>query len=161
MTGSQQSGDGGNPEFDVPEDKKSVGGAAKAKGPVTATPGRDYLEKDRSRDAAGGDRPRNEDTESRGDPRSLQQDDDESAGIEARSATGGRYHRRAEESPEPGNGHPAAQRSGGANPRRTGQQRAGQHRTGQKRVDTGTPGSSDQATPDEEGVIFDENKAAK
>ena len=69
MTGTQQSGSGGNPSFDSP--KKSVGGAVKSRGPVTATPGKGTPKKEV------------------GDVRDMQQQDDESDSVEKQSNAAG------------------------------------------------------------------------
>jgi hypothetical protein len=49
MTGSQQSGAGGNPSFDTPN--KSVGGASQSSGPANANPGKTDSGRNRGKSA--------------------------------------------------------------------------------------------------------------
>jgi hypothetical protein len=69
MTGSQQSGAGGNPT--QPRKKKSVGGASSSHGPPRAGRGKKAPDE--------------------GDETSLQPDDDESTQVEERGRTGGSH----------------------------------------------------------------------
>jgi hypothetical protein len=156
MTGTQQSGSGGNPEFDTPQDRKSAGGVEKATGPATANPGREYGESTRERPSQPAEtRQRRE-----GDGTNRQQEGGQQQSASPQES-GGRHEaggQRRESTRDPAGLQEDDDESTDIEERAA----ADTDRTGaQQRRDTGTPGSSDQAEPDEEGVMYDENKSAK
>ena len=169
MTGSQQSGPGGNPEFDTPQDRKSVGGAEKAMGPATANPGKDYGDSPRDRPSQPAETRQN-----RQQGQGQQGQGQQGQGQQGQGQEGQGGQQRQGDSQQTGQQQAGSQeRERNSDPSGLQQdddesadieQRAGANtdRTGsQQRRDTGTPGSSDQAQPREDDVMYDENKSAK
>jgi hypothetical protein len=171
---TQQSGGGGNPERGAPQEKKSVGGAEQGKGPATTNPGRDYEGgRYHQRNEEQGDGQNPDRNQQGANPQRQPGANPQRSGQQPQSGqpqSGQRpgEQQREQQRKESGTGQSAGQQTGGkeqqsgGKPQSGGQQQAGgqQQSGGQQRRDTGTPGSSDQSTP-EKGVMYDENKSAK